>query len=184
MARLVLPVVAVLILVAGCGKPRDQAGPRAQSAPDVQQTSAPVAKVEPKPAKATKRRSGQVAPVVPLTGQPAAPELPAVVDLSTTPEMLSAHALIVAREQVQAGLSGQADVAQRHGFILATWQPQYQARLSNLAAIRDAREVRVKRELVTAKRVAEHEQRVDAVTAEYEPQIRAERARTAPILDD
>jgi len=180
MVRFILPVAAVLVF-AGCGGQRDEAAPSASNQPE---SSVPVAKAEPAPVKPSKRKSGTVAPAPLPTGQPAAPELPAVVDLSTTPEMLSAHALIVAREQVQAGLSGQADVAQRHGFILATWQPQYQARLSNLAAIRDAREVRVKRELVTAKRVAEHEQRVDAVTAEYEPQIRAERAKTAPILDD
>lgn len=182
MVRHVLPVAVVLALVAGCGGKRDEAPKTVEAAPAVQ-PAAPVVKAEPAPAKPRKLKKGEVAPAPALVPQPAAPELPADFDLSTTPEMLSAHALIVAREQVQAGLSGQADVAQRHAFLLASWQQPYQQRLAKLSAVRDAREARAKRELAIAKRAAEHEQRLDAVDAEYAPKIRAEQAKTAPILE-
>lgn len=180
MVRHILLVAVVLALVAGCGGKRDEA-PKKVEAASAEQPAAPVVKAEPAPEKPRKLKKGEVAPA--LIPQPAAPDLPANVDLSTTPEMLSAHALIVAREQVLAGLSGQADVTQRHAFVLASWQQPYQQRLATLNAVRDGREARTKRELATAKRVAEHEQRVEAVDAEYAPKIRAEQAKTAPILE-
>lgn len=182
MVRLVLPAAAVLVLIAGCGGTREEEAPRTADAAAAGQ---PVAKAEPtkKPAKATKRRKGEPAPPAePAIAQPEAPDLPAV-DLATTPEMLSAHALVVAREQVQAELAGQADIAQRHAFILAAWQPRYEERLAVLREVAARRETRVQRGLADAKRDAEHERRLDAVDAEYEPRIRAEKAKTVPILD-
>ena len=182
MVRHVLPVAVVLALVAGCGGKRDEAPQKVQAAP-VERPAAPVVKAEPAPEKPRKAKKGEVAPAPLLVHQPAGPELPAAVDLSTTPEMLSAHALIVAREQVQAGFSDQADVTQRHAFLLASWQAPYQQRLATLSAVRDAREARAQRELAIAKLMAEHEQRLAAVDSEYAPMIRAEQAKTAPILD-
>ena len=180
MVRHVLPVAVMLALVAGCGGKREEA-PQKVDAPVEQ--PALVAKTEAEAPR--KLKKGEVAPPAApaLVPQPAAPELPAIVDLGTTPEMLSAHALIVAREQVLAGLAGAADVPQRHAFILASWQQPYQQRLATLTEVRDGREARTKRGLATAKLVAEHEQRVDAVDREYEPKIRAEKAKTAAILE-
>lgn len=179
MVRLVLPVAAILVLVAGCGGSREKVDAKA-SKPDEKPATAEAKPAA--PAKPAKRKKGEPEPVAaPAIAQPAAPELPAL-DLGVTPEMLSAHALVVAREQVQAGLAGSADIAQRHGFILAAWQPLYDARIAELKEIEATREARVQRGVASAKRTAEHEARLDAVDAEYEPKIRAERAKTAPIL--
>jgi hypothetical protein len=184
MIRPVLPVAAVIVLLAGCGGSRAKDTPAATTGPEPKAEPAPApATAAAEPAKPTKRKKGEPEPApAPAIDQPAAPELPAI-DLAVTPEMLSAHALVVAREQVEAGLAGAADITQRHAFIVATWQPLYQARIAELNEIAAAREARVKRGLASAKLAAEHEGRLDAVDAEYAPKIRAERAKTAPILD-
>jgi hypothetical protein len=186
MVRLALPAAAALIVLAGCGsRAEPEAAAPAAARASTAAAAAPAPAAAPKPAaeKPRKRKKGEVEAAPIVVNQPPARDLPADAGLDTTPEMLSVQALLAAREDVAAGQAGDADQAQRHAFILAAWRPAHEERRGVLEAVRAAREARVQRELVTAKRVAEHEARVDALDATYAPQIRAEQARTAPILE-
>jgi hypothetical protein len=178
MPRYAVPVLAVLAL-AGCGGGARTGTAAAAPAPIPQPApTAPVAKAEPAPAPVRKHKKGEAEPAV---VQPDGPALPADFGSGTTRDQLAAHALIVAREEVAAGLAGTASVLQRRDFLVALWTPQLQARQQVEGAIRAARERDGQREAGEAGRLAGREAELRAMEADYDHRLEVERRRTAPI---
>lgn len=149
--------------------------------PVVQAKPAPAPVVEsPKPTRS--RRDAPVATAPIVTPHAPVPELPAVVDRTTTSEQLAAHALMVAREEVAAGTTNGYSVLDRQAHLLAVWTPAMQAHQAELASIAQAREARSQKQVDHAERLAANDARLRTMEAEYERKAAAERAKTAPIL--
>lgn len=145
----------------------------------VVQAKAPVAE----PSKSTRsRRDAALASAPAVEPHAPVPELPALVNPTTTPEQLAAHALVVAREEVAAGAANGYSVLDRQAHLLATWVPAMQARQAELAAIAQARETRSQKQVSEAERLSTNEARLRKMEAEYGHKAAAEQAKTAPIL--
>lgn len=178
MLRHALPLIA-LLACAGCG-----GGTRSADRPAAQPAAAPVAATvaaEPAPAPAPVKKKGNKKGEPVAIAQPPAPELPADFGLDTTPDQLAAHALITAREQVEAGLAGQASLFQRRDFLVAAWTPALQERQQRQAAIRAERDRVARLDADHASRLAQREEELRTVEADYAHRLELERLRTAPI---
>lgn len=173
------------LMVAACGKaaPRaDRPAEPASTAPagDAQPAAAPApVPVEPRPARA---RRGDPTPTTPVAAPVApTPVLPAVVDRSTTPDQLAAHALVVAREEVAANATNGYGVLDRQAQLIAAWTPLLTEYHANLAAVRAERDQRSAYRVREAERLAANDARLRAMEAEYDRKATIERAKTAPI---
>lgn len=113
-----------------------------------------------------------------LSDASAVPGLPAFVDLNTSETELGAHALVVAREDVDRGLIPDAKVYERHAQIYAAWRPLMKEKQAYLQKIQDDRKPVQERQLKEARQQAEHERAMAAVDADYDRRIRAEQLKT------
>ena len=181
MLRYAVPLLA-LLACAGCGNGSTRA---TKPAPTPTPAPAPVAVVQapkpapvPAPAKPKKLKKGEVEVVV---SQPPARELPADFGLDTTPEQLAAHAHICAREEVAAGLAGQATLAQRQDFLIAAWTPVLHERQQREAGIRTERDQKAAKLAANAAKQGEQEAKLQALEVDYAHRLEVERLRTAPV---
>lgn len=104
-----------------------------------------------------------------------------MVDRSTTPDQLAAHALVVAREEVAANATNGYGVLDRQAQLIAAWTPLLTEYHANLAAVRAERDQRSAYRVREAERLAANDARLRAMEAEYDRKATIERAKTAPI---
>lgn len=171
-------LVLIVLIGAGCGgAQRKSATPVLAKSSIPPSTSAPVMK----PAKKSKKGSKEEPAVAPMVVRPSGPDLPAGLGRDTTPEQLAAHALIVAREEVDSGTAGAASVLARRDFLIALWTPQLAQRQAVETAIQAERAQSAQRQIEQAARLNEQETKLQAVERDYAQRLARERLRTAAI---